>query len=806
MPSAKRLPEFEVFMWIMNTLYKHPDRAVKQAYQRFRDMGCTGGMVYAGQFQNYREDHALDRHLADDFPFYVENLCPAMYTHWGHGRKVFFKQYKQFGTTRDRSVFTKEPCLNDPAVLEEQRALVRSSASELAHGRHMARLWDIRDEPSIGAFILANDTCFCDHTMEQMRAWLKDEVYGSLDALNAEWGTRFRSWKQVAPLTTEETIERRRAGNYNFAPWCDHRTFMDKTFADFYAEMAADVKEFVPDALCGLEGTQCPCAFGGYDFSRFVPLMDWIEPYAFGASMEAVRSFKKGMIPIYHTAGLGRHVTGLRNMYFDAALDANGHCGSIIWMSEACLDMTGKTPRLSDRGKDMAGVMQFLRNGFTSLITRATELTDGVAVHYSQASIQACVPLQLPDRRRSWGAFRQENTSLDCKTRTAWLELLYDLGARPSMVSSAEVEAGELLKRRIKLFVLPWSLCLSAKEVKALKAFVKAGGVVVADSMPGRFDGRGKAHEGAAPADRLFGVKRGDPTDFWHSSQMLFWNKDLAGRDIADRVRPRGDGVEDLLSPRKGAFCMAQTETTGTGAMFVNPLDRGSAVLLNVMPIGYSSQRLLGGGDEWRRIGAMLLKAARVKPRVTITSESGAPLPGWKTASYRHGKARLVGVVGDLGMRQGTLGATESARDEEAGVAAVVDLGAEGHVYEAMSGAYFGKGGRAVKARLAVGWPKLFAVLPYKVRRMSLKAERDGREIAFTATLAASGPLGEHVFRVELLTAKGNPCLEAGVSLLAKKGRCSATVPVPKSLRGAVTLRLRDVATSLAAEVDLPRQ
>jgi hypothetical protein len=802
MPAASpRLPEFEVLMWIYGTLYQHPRETVFKAYQRFRDMGCTGGMVYSGTRQNYRTEHSLEYHLEDNFPFYVENLVTPFITHWGEGKKQFFRQYEEFGRTRDRKVFTKVPCLNDPQVIAEQQAVVKQIMADLAPGRRLARYYDIRDEPSVGAFILANDTCFCDHCMTKMRAWLKDEVYGSLEALNAEWGTTFADWNEVAPLTTEEIIERRRTGNYNFAPWCDHRAFMDKTFTDFYCAMAAAVKEAAPEALVGLEGTQCPCAFGGYDFSRFVPQMDWIEPYAFGGSMEAIRSFKKGPITIFHTAGLGGDAGHLRTMLFQGALDGGGHAGAIIWQSEASLDLTGKTPKLSEKGRLFAEVSRFMRSGFTALLTRAVEQTDGVALHYSQTSIQACVPLQLRDRRRSWGAFRQEDVSLDTKSRLAWLDLLYDLGLRPRMVSSAQVEAGALIDTGVKLFVLPWSLALSEKEVAALRAFVEAGGVVVADSMPGRFDGHGRAYPGEAPADALFGIVRGEPDSLYYEEQMLFVQKDLAGKDLKPALRPRGNGVEDLLSPREGALALAATETTGTGAMFVNRLGKGRAVLLNVMPLNYATARLTGGGADWRQIGAMLLQAARVKPRVTVRSPEGAPLVGWQVTTLKHGPARLVAVVGDLAVRQGTLGATDQARTADAGVPAVLNLGHEGRVYEATTGTYLGKGGTAVEDHLALGWPKLYAVLPYKVKAMQLTAKRTDGKVAFDARIATGSPAGEHVFRLELLDVKGRPCPESGANFLAPKGRACGLLDVPKSLKGALRLCARDVASGIEADV-----
>jgi len=64
----------------------------------------------------------------------------------------------------------------------------------------------------------------------------------------------------------------------------------------------------------------------------------------------------------------------------------------------------------------------------------------------------------------------------------------------------------------------------------------------------------------------------------------------------------------------------------------------------------------------------------------------------------------------------------------------------------------------------------------------------------------AGGPIGEHVFRAELLDGRGRPCPETGASFLAPRGLCTASIKVPRVLRGALTLRVRDVATGTAAE------
>ena len=67
------------------------------------------------------------------------------------------------------------------------------------YGRHPAvRLWHVGNELGGG-----NMRCYCDLSAAGFRAWLEDR-YGSLDALNAAWGTaqwghRFGTWEEIDP-------------------------------------------------------------------------------------------------------------------------------------------------------------------------------------------------------------------------------------------------------------------------------------------------------------------------------------------------------------------------------------------------------------------------------------------------------------------------------------------------------------------------------------------------------------------------------------------------------------------------------
>ncbi|MCX5206294.1 beta-galactosidase [Streptomyces sp. NBC_00237] len=85
-------------------------------------------------------------------------------------------------------------CLAAPAYRNAARRIASALAER--YGDHPAlALWHVHNEYAT--------LCWCDHTAAAFRVWLR-ERHGSLDALNAAWGTAFwsqhyTSWEQVLP-------------------------------------------------------------------------------------------------------------------------------------------------------------------------------------------------------------------------------------------------------------------------------------------------------------------------------------------------------------------------------------------------------------------------------------------------------------------------------------------------------------------------------------------------------------------------------------------------------------------------------
>src|SRR3546814_11065607 len=87
-----------------------------------------------------------------------------------------------------------------------------------------------------------------------MREWLRQE-YGSLDALNAQWGSSFAAWDAVTPMTTREAVTRR---DGNFSAWADFKAWMDVAFARALRAGTDAAHAADPAEPAALEGGQIP--------------------------------------------------------------------------------------------------------------------------------------------------------------------------------------------------------------------------------------------------------------------------------------------------------------------------------------------------------------------------------------------------------------------------------------------------------------------------------------------------------------------------------------------------------------------
>ncbi len=806
--------DYYVNMWnFFQPFYDTPEKA-KKAIRRFRELGCNAGTMMAPMVDHEAYLKSLESYKLtfngklpnvgsfpfkeNQFPFYVMNVLRPIYWEWNDAKPKFREMYRQFNEKRDRKTFVRVPCVNNPKVIEAMDGYTQRIMEVLAQDDvlDMATYYDLRDEPTMTSFVLACDTCFCEHCMALLRKKLQ-EMYGDLAGLNQAWDTSFKSWDEVEPLTSQEMLERREAGHYNFAPWADHRDFQNDTFLRTLKRGAEVIKQTHPDAVVGIAGTQCPSVFGGYDFSKLGPAMDWFEPYDFGCSLDLWHSFRRDQsVPIISTSFWAPdRAEMLMARLWTYLYQAGGYSGTIIWNSNVLFDPKTEDVKPLPGTPGYGKVLAELRGGVPKLLQRSKEQSSPVAVHYSHASVNADFSLACPARWQSVAAWQDESGDI-YPTRDAWFAILEDLGLRPVFVSAKQIEDGELEKGQFKLLVMPRSVAVSDKEAAAMKQFVKNGGVLAADSFPGRMDEHCRDRE-VGCLDDVFGIKRLDRDNYFCTTDDLNWYRDWAAKEFSGRRRFHAGHVENLIQAKKGTVQMGRTETADSPIGIVNTFGKGQAVLFNATPQGYMEGRSRGLGKTMRDFFGQCLAMAKVKPELTITKPGGHnPLPGLGVFPFRHGGNRYFGVAPDLHITQDVLG--EMRMDAQGGKGNVtVTFPVSGHLYDVRKGQYLGKGNQANVSLSQFDAP-LFAIMKSKARSLSLKF--DGTKA--TAKLAVTdGKPGERVFRFDLLTKGGKQVTDGGANVVARNGQAVWTpeAKLPKNGK----LVCRDVATGVSAEVAL---
>ncbi|MEO6033807.1 MAG: hypothetical protein ABIQ35_00980, partial [Verrucomicrobiota bacterium] len=252
-----------------------------------------------------------------------------------------------------------------------------------------------------------------------------------------------------------------------------------------------------PRTPVGIEGTQMPSAFGGYDLWRLSQVLDWVEPYDIGNAREIFGSFMPGK-PVMTTVFENDAEHARRRLWH---LLLEGDRGCIVWWSEDCIDWKSDDYALTAKGKALAPVLKEMTAPLAQIFLRARREYDPIAIHYSQPSIQVDWLVESTVDGSTWlrrFSSYEAKQNLMAKVRNSWLKAFQDLGYTPRFVASEQLERGNLFTNQNGVLVLPQSYALSAKETAAIQEFAKfkqdreVAHEIYADGTPGFFDERGR--------------------------------------------------------------------------------------------------------------------------------------------------------------------------------------------------------------------------------------------------------------------------------------------------------------------------
>jgi len=778
--------------------------AVALAHPRSVRMGIRATLLQAGRIVDRAETRftiSPDKSPWDQYQFTISGiratrpyLYDAIFAHYARYGFTCVRGYDAFANA-DRNFNFLASLGNHFHKMPDQARASRSAYQQTGDLKHLQRhppaydpkAWDrhmngaesagrryaqvvpliygLGDENNIGGAECDYD--YAPTTLAWFRDWLKEQ-YKDLAALNRQWETTFAKWQDVMPLPLDQARKR----GENLSPWADHREFMDHVFAEFHARMKAAVQRGDPNAVIGVSGTQRPGAYNGYDWWRLMKVFDALLAYSGGNQPEIQRSFKR--VPSVGWAGYGRTGPGTNYQFWNYLLYNKTVS---LWRDTVVFEPDW---RPSQSARDYAAAARPLVRGIGKLIMQSEWVPDAVGIHYSQASIRAA-------------AGTRRASAFD-RTRASWVTLVQDLGLQPLFISYEQVERGVLTPQRVRIFILPESEAISAKEAEQLRAYVNAGGVLLADTRTALRDEHCRLLP-AARLDDLFGFQRGAPPDGrpprvieLRDADWIKWPHKRLLVSVADT----GAGIRPTTGRALGA-------SRGVPSIICRQVGRGRTVYLNFHSTAYP--RAVDEGVRFRDNLRALLAGAGVTGRTGVTDANGQPFFGCQVTHFRNGSELMVALLADRAYFSAMAWDEREARVRPAHAA---NLGRLPHVYEVVTGKSLGRV-EEVRCVLPSSEMRILAFLPGKVTGVQIDgpaSARAGEVINFTIAVQARPALRDRqLVRIQVTGPDGNP--RRACSTIAWIPAAGGAHVVPLALNDATgpwRVRVTHVVSGLATE------
>ncbi|MBI4026899.1 MAG: beta-galactosidase [Verrucomicrobia bacterium] len=653
--------EFPLFVFGTST---GNSRTIRLRNEQFRKEGIDVCYATGAYWQNFEQSRAIAKFLTKfnlNASPYATHIAFAMEQH-EHVRPVQGPD----GPEIRNCVLSQSPAEHEKnSQLKHLRDIVEAY-------RHFAPAFYSLGDEDVLSFPYS-DVCFCANCQGAFREYLQ-EVYPNIEALNKEWGVSHPTWAEVKPITLLEAQKQNR-----YPQWMDHRLFMDRQFTRYHILCAGEILKIVPQAKVGSEGAMHPSGSGsGWNWYELLPHLKFFGPYRSPIELRAGLSWfpKDGLMAAWFGSYRGEtHEQHMR--YFPWATLLDG-CNSIGWWPAIGSGLGGPstvapdgTPLLHFR--QAMEEIRAIRSGIGTLLLSCDRQSQPIGVYYSNHCLHAS---NLKPKLSSW-----ENSLKDFHYVLA--DGRYDY----RYISPPDMGSGKL--KDLKVLILPYALAISPGEVEQIKAFVQAGGLLIADFLPAIMDEHGKELEQSAL-------------------------QDVFGEFARLKVRPVGKGHAVCLADYIKGYHRKRSQSEGKGV---------AAGFGRLIP------ELTGG---------------KVKPFFCITNDQDELRQDIESSLFKNGKALYLGMV----RGESVVNAVKAAGAEGGAVSGAVtgenspvvniQLPERYYVYELRENQLMGHVDQFT-IQLAPAQAKVFALLPSQVAKFELTVDKKnyqpGETIKFQANV-----------------------------------------------------------------------
>lgn len=633
---------------------------------------------------------------------------------------------------------------------------------------------------------IEQDYDFSEETIKGFREYLVQQ-YKSLEKLNSQWGTDFKTWEEVTPIRREEIKD-----TTNISRWLDWRRFIGWVVSEYYVNYPARVmKEVNPQAVVGMHGIYYPNQPGRncpHDFWLMSKGMKVTAGYN-DMLQEWFNSF--GVISGPYSGYGMTYVTPSRRYHPWRSLFHGGHwayyyqlwTSGTLFYSVIAPDQTAQQPYKVLANEEFKDI----KSGIGKLFINSKFSHDGIALPYSQASLLASDVLGLDHRNTGIRSFKT---------------LVQDLGYQHITLSYEQIEKGSLNNKDFRLFIGPRLVCLSDEEVKNIKEFVRNGGIVLTDFGFGSRDIHGKLIN--SPFDEVFGINR-------NKAKMNKVTEEIVFNDNApDVLRDKGiivDVVEEGIDVKNGKVWAKSA--SGRPAIIVNRYGKGYGIYLNLDLQRYilsndargveGSIRTTGEEAENQRefgrtikiLFTEILKIAGIEnPRIRLIDKEGKQVAG--ETFYYDGEGNLyVGFI------------PEVPAEKEA----KLELKAKGYVYDIRTGKYKGYSTEKIQDIIKPGEAKVYGILPYRVEGIDVEVKGNsvrGGTITVEGNLKTSENKepGTHIVAIRLYNSDGKEVEPYRNKVKTEKGRFKCQIPIALNDKtGKWKIEVEDIVSKVKGEV-----
>jgi beta-galactosidase len=523
------------------------------------------------------------------------------------------------GAARDEQGIMKPACWADEARIQTHVDSI--VAKHIPARRHGVLAYSLGDE------IAVRGSCLSPHCLAAYRKYLREQ-YGDIAALNASWGSHYSSFDEVQLSKADDINESEALRAGYFPRWFDRQAYQSHNFRQLCERFGKGFRRIDPESRCGFEGA------GTFreadDLDGFVRSNSFWSPYP-GPADEVLRSIAPRDFPRSNWMGYTKDADSLLEKYW--RMITRG-CDSVWWWR---WDALGRfhgwlAPNLDPfpAVKEILCDTQIVRAGLSDLLLASQMQTDGIGILYSLPSGYAARVQDSP----TYGSYESSHTAFHYALRSLGLNFLY--------FTDRQMRLGEVDLGQFKVIILPMTQALDRREADLLRAYVRRGGVLIADVRPAIYDGHVKPLP-AGQLDDVFGIRR---TGFAAASpgEAVILKADHELPSLK-RMRVRADaGVQATKATAAGVAEKAPL-------LLVHPFGQGRAILLN---LGLSNLQVLGSKGTPEEAAAEIVQWALaptgVVPPLSLAGANGQRLRDVELTRWCNGPVQIVSLFRHQGL------------------------------------------------------------------------------------------------------------------------------------------------------------